>query len=119
MMVNDNWCFRLEFAASQWLKLVANAEDLFSKLVISKCLPQDEKDQIEHWLCLKQECEECVGSDDATSCRGVGRVLERIGMPAVLLHIICKIQHKVKEVWLFLFVILKTCILFEQTVVYT
>jgi costal 2 protein len=78
---NNNLHFRLEFAASQWLKLVANAEDLFSKLVISKCLSQDEKDQIESWLCLKQECEECVGSDDATSCRAFeGRTLERIGI---------------------------------------
>lgn len=73
--------FRLEFAASQWLKLVANAEDLFSKLVSSKALSRDEKDQIERWLCFKQECEECVGSDDATTCRGLeGRILERIGM---------------------------------------
>lgn len=74
-------CFRLEFAASQWLKLVANAEDLFSKLVSSAGLSRDEKDQIERWLCFKQECEECVGSDDAASCRGFeGRILERIGM---------------------------------------
>ncbi|XP_069694504.1 kinesin-like protein costa [Periplaneta americana] len=71
--------FGLEFAASQWLKLVANAEDLFSKLVTSKYLSRDEKDQIERWLCLKQECEECVGSDDAASYRGFeGRTLERI-----------------------------------------
>ncbi|XP_023717471.1 kinesin-like protein costa isoform X3 [Cryptotermes secundus] len=71
--------FGLEFAASQWLKLVANAEDLLSKLVVSKCLSQDEKDQVERWLCLKQECEECVGSDDTTSCKGFeGRMLERI-----------------------------------------
>jgi hypothetical protein len=101
MMINNNWCFRLEFAASQWLKLVANAEDLFSKLVISKCLSQDEKDQIEHWLCLKQECEECVGSDDGTSCRGVGRVLERIGMPPVLHQLMCIIQYNAKETWHF------------------
>jgi costal 2 protein len=73
--------FRLEFAASQWMKLVANAEDLFNKLVTSECLSPDEKDQIERWLCFKQECEECVGSDDATSCRGFeGRILEKIGM---------------------------------------
>ncbi|XP_021922452.1 kinesin-like protein costa isoform X2 [Zootermopsis nevadensis] len=71
--------FGLEFAASQWLKLVANAEDLFSKLVSSAGLSRDEKDQIERWLCFKQECEECVGSDDAASCRGFeGRILERI-----------------------------------------
>jgi costal 2 protein len=86
----SNLCFRLEFAASQWLKLVANAEDLFSKLVVSKCLSQDEKDQVERWLCLKQECEECVGSDDTISCKGFeGRMLERIGMPpTVLIYLI-------------------------------
>lgn len=84
--------FRLEFAASQWLKLVANAGDLFSKLVTSKHLSQDEKDQIEHWLCLKQECEECVASDDSTSCRGFeGRILERIGMLTTLIQLVFKI----------------------------
>jgi hypothetical protein len=63
------------------MNLVANAEDLFTKLVTSKCLSPDEKDQIERWPCFKQEYEECVGSDDATSCRGFeGRILERIGM---------------------------------------
>ncbi|KAK7867428.1 hypothetical protein R5R35_003850 [Gryllus longicercus] len=71
--------FGLEFAVSQWLKLVTNAENLFSKLVTSKFLSDDEKTQIERWLCLKQECEECVASDDAASLRGCNaRVLERI-----------------------------------------
>ncbi|XP_068081950.1 kinesin-like protein costa [Anabrus simplex] len=71
--------FGLEFAISQWLKLVINAENLFSKLVTSKCLTDDERNQIERWLCLKQECEECVGSNDIPSPRGYeARILERI-----------------------------------------
>ncbi|KAJ9587210.1 hypothetical protein L9F63_019290, partial [Diploptera punctata] len=70
--------FGLEFAASQWSKLVGNAENLLKKLVISKTLSQDERDQIERWLCLKQECEECVGSDEASVKGFEGRALERI-----------------------------------------
>ncbi|PSN44964.1 Kinesin-like protein costa [Blattella germanica] len=71
--------FGLEFANTQWLKLVSNAENLFNRLVMSKSLSRDEKALIERWLCLKQECEECVGSDDAASVRGFeGRTLERI-----------------------------------------
>ncbi|XP_015110500.1 kinesin-like protein costa [Diachasma alloeum] len=74
--------FRLEFAATQWSKLVSNAEGLFSKLVASDILPHNEQDQIKQWLCLKQEYEECITSDDAASIPGypenARRSLERI-----------------------------------------
>lgn len=55
--------FGLEFAAVQWLNLVSNAESLFNKLLNSILLSGDEKEQIQKWLCLKQECEECVVSE--------------------------------------------------------
>lgn len=73
--------FGLEFATTQWIKLVASAEGLFTKLVKSNTLSKQERDEIEKWLCLKHECEECVGSDDedAASVGGNdGRLLEKI-----------------------------------------
>ncbi|XP_043640461.1 kinesin-like protein costa isoform X2 [Drosophila teissieri] len=57
--------FGLQFAASQWSKLVTNAEGLFSKLIDSKLITEVEKEQIEEWLFLKQECEECLSSTEA------------------------------------------------------
>ncbi|XP_026675402.1 kinesin-like protein costa [Ceratina calcarata] len=74
--------FRLEFAAAQWSKLVSNAEGLFTKLMTSNILPHTEQDQIEQWLCMKQEYEECIASDDTASLQGYAenarRSLERI-----------------------------------------
>ncbi|XP_036333543.1 kinesin-like protein costa [Rhagoletis pomonella] len=57
--------FGLQFAASQWYKLVANAEGLFSKLAASNAVTELDKEQIEEWLYLKQECEECLSSAEA------------------------------------------------------
>lgn len=59
--------FGLQFAASQWLKLVSNAEDLFNKLVSTSALSDQDKDQICEWLFLKQECEECLSGEDTIS----------------------------------------------------
>lgn len=56
--------FGLQFAASQWLKLVSNAEGLLSKLVTSKSLTEKDREHIEDWLFLKAECEECLSSGD-------------------------------------------------------
>lgn len=74
--------FRLEFAAAQWSKLVSNAEGLFTKLMTSNILPHTEQDQIEQWLCMKQEYEECIASDDTGSLQGytenARKSLERI-----------------------------------------
>lgn len=74
--------FRLEFAASQWSKLVSNAEGLFNKLILSNVLPHNEQDQIEQWLCMKQEYEECITSDSVQGFENMvpdpRRSLERI-----------------------------------------
>ncbi|XP_011495904.1 PREDICTED: kinesin-like protein costa [Ceratosolen solmsi marchali] len=78
--------FRLAFAASQWSKLVLNAEGLFNKLMSTNVLPLNEqnllKNQIEQWLCMKQEYEECIAGDDSASLQGYNentrRSLERI-----------------------------------------
>ncbi|XP_020294499.1 kinesin-like protein costa [Pseudomyrmex gracilis] len=74
--------FRLEFAAAQWSKLVSNAEGLFTKLITNNILPHTDQDQIEQWLCMKQEYEECIASDDTISVQGctenIRRSLERI-----------------------------------------
>lgn len=74
--------FRLEFAATQWSKLVSNAEGLFTKLMTNNILTHTDQDQIEQWLCMKQEYEECITSDDTTSLQGYAentrRSLERI-----------------------------------------
>jgi len=40
---------------------------LFIPVLGNIVLAPDEKEQIQRWLCLKQECEECVASDEATS----------------------------------------------------
>lgn len=69
--------FRLEFAATQWSKLVSNAEGLFNKLIVSNILPHTEQDQIEQWLCLKQEYEECITSDDTASFQGLAENARR------------------------------------------
>ncbi|XP_034943461.1 kinesin-like protein costa [Chelonus insularis] len=74
--------FRLEFAATQWSKLVSNAEGLFNKLMASNILPHNEQDQVEQWLCMKQEYEECITNDENASLTGFTennrRSLERI-----------------------------------------
>ncbi|XP_055906112.1 kinesin-like protein costa [Eupeodes corollae] len=64
MSTNPNDTFGLQFAASQWFKLVSNAEGLFSKLMSTNAITELEKEQIEEWLFLKQECEECLSSSE-------------------------------------------------------
>lgn len=56
--------FGLQFAASQWLKLVSNAEGLFTKLITSKSLNEQDRERVEEWMFLKQECEECLSSGE-------------------------------------------------------
>lgn len=56
--------FGLQFAANQWLKLVSNAEGLFTKLITSKSLNDQDRERIEEWIFLKQECEECLSSGE-------------------------------------------------------
>lgn len=51
------------FAMTQWLKLAANAEGLFNQLLVSnKLLNEHDRICIEDWMCMKQECEECLCS---------------------------------------------------------
>lgn len=62
--------FGMKFAATQWLKLVSNAEGLFSKLLTSdtgKQLNEQDRECIEEWMFLKQECEECLSSGELIS----------------------------------------------------
>lgn len=57
--------FNLKFAASQWQKLVSNAEGVFSTLLSnSKSLNEQDRERIEEWMFLKQECEECISSTE-------------------------------------------------------
>ncbi|KAG8229769.1 hypothetical protein J437_LFUL005850 [Ladona fulva] len=56
--------FGLEFAALQWMKLVSNAEGLFKKMILNESITVEEKERIRLWLCLKQECDDCVGLDE-------------------------------------------------------
>lgn len=76
--------FRLAFEAAQWSKLVLNAEGLFNQLMTTYA-PNEKnllKNQIEQWLCLKQEYEECITGDDSVSLHAftenIKRSLERI-----------------------------------------
>lgn len=54
----------LKFANSQWLKLVANAETLFNKLLANntKTLNEQDRECIEQWMFLKRECDDCFGT---------------------------------------------------------
>uniref|UniRef100_A0A182J440 Uncharacterized protein n=1 Tax=Anopheles atroparvus TaxID=41427 RepID=A0A182J440_ANOAO len=54
----------LYFASQQWSKLLKNAESLFSKLFSTCELNQTERSQIEEWLYLKAECDDCFSSTD-------------------------------------------------------
>lgn len=52
--------FGLQFAAQQWIKLVANAEGLFQKILQSNLLSKSEAAQVNEWLFLKAECDDCL-----------------------------------------------------------
>ncbi|XP_035788182.1 kinesin-like protein costa [Anopheles albimanus] len=54
----------LYFASQQWVKLLKNAESLFTKLFSTCELNQTERSQIEEWLYLKAECDDCFSSSD-------------------------------------------------------
>lgn len=71
--------FGFKFAAEQWLKLVSNAEGLFTKLLsTNNTLNEQDRERIEEWMFLKQECEECLSSAEFTSTqqRLLGPILE-------------------------------------------
>lgn len=66
---NTQNAFSIKYATSQWVKLVSNAEGLFSKLLTSgsQLLNEQDRDSIEEWMYLKQECEECLSSAELAS----------------------------------------------------
>lgn len=74
--------FGLQFAVSQWMKLVSNAEDLFSMMLDNRKLCDQDMERISEWLLLKQECEECLSSEATISIeatepqRSLGRIEE-------------------------------------------
>lgn len=72
--------FGLQFAASQWLKLVSNAEGLFTKLITSESLSEQDRERIAEWIFLKQECEECLSSGEINmeNQRHLGPIQEEI-----------------------------------------
>lgn len=74
--------FGLQFAVSQWMKLVTNAEDLFTMMLENKKVSEQDMTRISEWLNLKQECEECLSSEATISLevtepqRSLGRIEE-------------------------------------------
>ncbi|XP_055593066.1 kinesin-like protein costa [Uranotaenia lowii] len=56
--------YDLHCASQQWCKLLKNAESIFNKLFSATELSQQERGQIEEWLYLKAECDECFSSTD-------------------------------------------------------
>lgn len=67
----------LKFANTQWLKLVSNAEGLFNKLLVNnKTLNEQDRECIEEWMFLKQECEDCLSSAGFTVPRPLGPIQE-------------------------------------------
>ncbi|XP_058461600.1 kinesin-like protein costa [Malaya genurostris] len=60
----------LYFASQQWAKLLKNAESLFNKLFGACELSPQERSQIEEWLYLKAECDECFSSTDMSITTG-------------------------------------------------
>lgn len=51
-------------ATSYLQKLVANAEQVLIKLMRSSSLTQEERGDVEEWLYMKAECEDCLSSVD-------------------------------------------------------
>lgn len=64
--------FNLQFATTQWIKLVSNAEGLFNKILQSKSLSENDMNQVSEWLFLKAECDECLNSDVRSDNKDVG-----------------------------------------------
>lgn len=77
----DN-AFNLQFATTQWIKLVSNAEGLFNKILQSKSLSEADMNQVSEWLFLKAECDECLNNDmtadnkESSAKQGLPRIAE-------------------------------------------
>lgn len=80
-MPSDN-AFNLQFATTQWIKLVSNAEGLFNKILQSKSLSEADMNQVSEWLFLKAECDECLNNDmtadnkESSAKQGLPRIAE-------------------------------------------
>lgn len=72
--------FNLQFATSQWIKLVSNAEGLFNKILQSKTLSEADINQVTDWLFLKAECDECLNTDVGVDNKDVG---PKQGLPRI------------------------------------
>ncbi|XP_059491112.1 kinesin-like protein costa isoform X2 [Neocloeon triangulifer] len=59
--------FGIEFVMGQWRNLLTDAEELFQNLSEGKSISRQEVEQIQRWLCLKQECEEIAESQQTES----------------------------------------------------
>lgn len=72
--------FNLQFATSQWVKLVSNAEGLFNKILQSKSISEADMNKVSEWLFLKAECDECLNADVGTDNKDVGA---KQGLPRI------------------------------------
>ncbi|WP_337225166.1 hypothetical protein, partial [Proteus terrae] len=73
--------FNTQFATTQWVKLLSNAEGLFNKILQSKSLNEGDINQVSQWLYLKAECDECLNTDatdnkDGGQKQGLPRIAE-------------------------------------------
>ncbi|CAH0750269.1 unnamed protein product [Diatraea saccharalis] len=72
--------FNLQFATTQWIKLVSNAEGLFNKILQSKSLSETDINHVTEWLFLKAECDECLNTDVGVDNKDVG---PKQGLPRI------------------------------------
>lgn len=72
--------FNLQFATTQWIKLVSNAEGLFNKILQSKSLNEGDINQVSEWLFLKAECDECFNADIVMDNKDV---IQKQGLPRI------------------------------------
>lgn len=63
---NTQNAFSMKFVTTQLMQLMAKADGIFSKQLTSGMI-DPERECIEEWMYLKQECEACLSSADLTS----------------------------------------------------
>jgi hypothetical protein len=79
--------FRMEFVMGQWRNLLTDAEEMFQNLAEGKSISRHEVEQIQKWLCLKQECEEIAESQQTESLsKLLQKSLEALGKILFLLQ---------------------------------
>ena len=73
--------FRFQFAASQWQLLVTSAENILVRVLQNDSTSPVDKAEVESWLCMKAEADECIGLDllRAQSENAAHRPLDVIG----------------------------------------